>query len=75
VRVPTIKPLDEQSLVDTIASGGQLVVMEDHNKYGGLCGLVAEVLNTYALHRPFRHIAVDDAVVGIGPLNKHRLSN
>jgi transketolase len=78
VHVPTIKPLDEQSLLDSIASGGDLVVVEDHNKYGGLGGLVAEVLNRHAVHRHFRHVAVDDVWSESAPndqlLNKHGLS-
>jgi transketolase len=37
-----------------------LVVVEDHNKYGGLGGLVAEALNRRAVTRHIRHIAVDD---------------
>lgn len=78
VHVPTVKPLDEQSLVDSIATGGQLVVVEDHNKYGGLGGLVAEVLNRHAIQRHFRHIAVDDVFSESAPndqlLDKHGLS-
>jgi transketolase len=78
VHVPTIKPLDEQSLVDEIASGGRLVVVEDHNKYGGLGGLVAEVLNRYTLARYFHHIAVEDVWSESAPnadlLGKHGLS-
>jgi transketolase len=78
VHVSTIKPLDEQSLVDSIDSGGQLVVVEDHNKYGGLGGLVAEVLNRHAVQRHFRHIAVNDVWSESAPndqqLNKHGLS-
>ena len=78
VHVPTIKPLDEQSLVDSIASGPALVVVEDHNKYGGLGGLVAEVLNRHAVQRHFAHIAVDDVWSESAPnddlLTKHGLS-
>jgi len=65
-------------VVDSIASGGQLVVVEDHNKYGGLGGLVAEVLNRHAVQGHFRHIAVDDVWSESAPndllLNKHGLS-
>jgi transketolase len=78
VHVPTIKPLDEQSLVDSVASGGDVVVVEDHNKYGGLGGLMAEVLNRHAVQRPFLHIAVDDVWSESAPndhlLDKHGLS-
>lgn len=78
VHVPTIKPLDEPSLVESIASSRELVVVEDHNKYGGLGGLVAEVLNRHAVQCHFRHIAVDDVWSESAPngdlLDKHGLS-
>jgi len=79
VHVPTIKPLDEQSLMDSVSSGGPLVVVEDHNKYGGLGGLVAEVLNRFGSARHFHHIAVDDVWSESAPnddlLGKHGLSS
>ena len=72
VHVPTIKPLDEESLLEAIGDGGDLVVVEDHNKYGGLGGMVAEVLNAHRVPRHFRHIAVED-VWSESASNDHQL--
>jgi transketolase len=44
VHVPTIKPLDEDAIVAAAERTGLVLTTEDHNKYGGLGGAVAEVL-------------------------------
>ena len=51
VHVPTIKPLDEDAIVAAAEKTGLVLTTEDHNKYGGLGGAVAEVL---AQRRPTR---------------------
>ena len=45
VHVPTIKPLDEDAIVAAAEKTGLVLTTEDHNKYGGLGGAVAEVLS------------------------------
>ncbi|MEJ7635739.1 transketolase C-terminal domain-containing protein [Aeromicrobium sp.] len=44
VHVPTIKPLDEESLCAQLAGVDLVVVVEEHSVIGGLGGLVSEVL-------------------------------
>jgi transketolase len=51
VHVPTIKPLDEEAIVAAAEKTGLVLTTEDHNRYGGLGGAVAEVL---AQRRPTR---------------------
>jgi len=51
VHVPTIKPLDEDAIAAAAEKTGRVLTTEDHNKYGGLGGAVAEVL---AQRRPTR---------------------
>jgi len=51
VHVPTIKPLDEDAIVAAAEKTGLVLTTEDHNRYGGLGGAVAEVL---AQRRPTR---------------------
>ncbi|HEY3111182.1 MAG TPA: transketolase C-terminal domain-containing protein, partial [Chloroflexota bacterium] len=51
VHVPTIKPLDEDAIVTAAEKTGLVLTTEDHNRYGGLGGAVAEVL---AQRRPTR---------------------
>jgi transketolase len=51
VHVPTIKPLDADAIVAAAEKTGLVLTTEDHNRYGGLGGAVAEVL---AQRRPTR---------------------
>jgi transketolase len=44
LHVPTIKPLDEDAIVEAAAKSDLVVTVEDHSIYGGLGGAVAEVL-------------------------------
>lgn len=44
LHVPTIKPLDEDAIVEAAARSDLVVTVEDHSIYGGLGGAVAEVL-------------------------------
>jgi len=44
LHVPTLKPLDEQAIVNAAAATGLVVTAEDHSILGGLGGAVAEVL-------------------------------
>ena len=40
----TVKPLDAEAVVEAAETTGGLVIVEEHQKYGGLGGAVAEVL-------------------------------
>ena len=55
----TIKPFDEQALLDSVKRTGRVVVAEEHQKAGGLGSIVARVLSA---HHPahMEHVAVDD---------------
>jgi transketolase len=44
VHLPTIKPLDEDAVVDAARRTGFVITVEEHNVLGGLGGAVAEVL-------------------------------
>jgi transketolase len=45
LHVPTIKPLDEDAIVEAAAQTNLVLPTEDHTKIGGLGGAVAEVLS------------------------------
>ena len=49
LHLPTLKPLDEEAIVDAAAKTGLVVTAEEHSLIGGLGGAVAETL---AEHRP-----------------------
>ncbi|WP_350258562.1 transketolase family protein [Scrofimicrobium sp. R131] len=65
----TLKPFDEELLL-SVAAGKQLVVtMENHSVYGGLGGIVAEVLATAGLGVPLRRIGVNDQFGQVGTID------
>ena len=49
INIHTIKPLDEQAILDSVSKTGCIVTAEEHNHLGGLGESVARVL---AQHRP-----------------------
>jgi transketolase len=49
LHVPTLKPLDEDAIVEAARRTGRVVTAEDHSIIGGLGGAVAECLGE---HRP-----------------------
>ncbi len=59
INMHTIKPLDEQAILDTAAKTGCVVTAEEHQRNGGLGDSVAQVL---ALNNPtpMEMVAVDD---------------
>ncbi len=60
VDVPTIKPLDENTVVEAARVTGAVVTAEDHTIYGGLGSAVAEVLGEKCPVR-MRRIGIKDA--------------
>lgn len=47
LHVPTIKPLDEDAIIDAARRTGRVVTAEDHTILGGLGGAVAETLSEH----------------------------
>lgn len=60
INIHTIKPLDEEAVLKSVAKTGCVVTAEEHNRLGGLGDSIAQVLvkNTPA---PQEYIAVDDS--------------
>lgn len=44
LHVPTLKPLDEKTIIEAASKTGRVVTVEEHSIIGGLGGAVAEVL-------------------------------
>lgn len=78
IHVPTIKPLDEASLLASLEGCEQVVTVEEHSVIGGLGGLVAETLTTHGRAIPVIRLGLDDAWSESGPndflLDKYGLS-
>ncbi|RSC93027.1 transketolase family protein [Tenacibaculum singaporense] len=60
INIHTIKPLDEDTILKSVAKTGCIVTAEEHNKYGGLGESVARCLATNA-PTPQEFVAVNDS--------------
>lgn len=62
----TIKPLDDEAVVDAALNTGAVFTIEEHSRIGGLGSAVAEVLMECGVHpRLFSRIGLDDAFVSV----------
>lgn len=59
-QVHTIKPFDVQSVLDAAASHRVLITVEEHNIYGGLGGIVSEVVAEHGLSVKVKRIGLPD---------------
>lgn len=60
INIHTIKPLDEEAVLKSVAKTGCVVTAEEHNRLGGLGDSIAQVLVT---HQPVpqEYVAVNDS--------------
>jgi transketolase len=69
LHVPTIKPLDGDTILKECRRSGRLVVVaENHSVVGGLGEAIAGLLMRAAVHPPFHHIGLPDAFLDAGAL-------
>lgn len=69
LHVPTIKPLDVETIRREAARKGRLVIVaENHTEIGGLGEAVARDLMLSGIHPTFRHIALPDEFMAAGAL-------
>ena len=69
LHVPTIKPLDEQTIVrEASRSGRMVVVAENHSTIGGLGEAVAGLLLRSGVTPAFRQVALPDEFLDAGAL-------
>lgn len=62
----TVKPLDEELLLEYAKKTGAVVTAENHNRIGGLRSAVAEALMASCLV-PLEYVAVEDEFGEVGP--------
>ena len=60
IHVPCLKPLDEESLLTRLAGHDLIVTVEEHSVYGGLGGLVAELVTSAGAAPRVERIGVQD---------------
>ncbi len=69
LHVPSIKPLDEQTIINACRQAGRLVVVaENHSVIGGLGEAVAASLMRAQVFPEFKQIALPDAFLDAGAL-------
>ena len=69
LHVPTIKPLDDETILREAGRSGRLVVVaENHSSIGGLGEAVAALLMRHRLNPAFRQLALPDAFLDAGAL-------
>jgi len=69
LHVPTIKPLDVETIVAACRQTGRLVVVaENHTVVGGLGEAVAGALMRARVHPPFAHVGLPDQFLDAGAL-------
>lgn len=59
LNIHTIKPLDEEAVLESVKKTGCVVTAEEHNRYGGLGELIAQTLVTN-MPAPQEFVAVND---------------
>ncbi|MBP6722410.1 MAG: transketolase family protein [Bacteroidia bacterium] len=59
INMHTIKPLDEEAILKSVAKTGRVVTAEEHMRNGGLGDAVAQVLSRH-LPSPHEYVAVND---------------
>ena len=85
INCSSIKPLDEATIIKSIKKTGRLLVIEDHQKIGGLGEALAHSLLSNNYHPQFIHLGVDDKFgqsasdyvtlwdyYGVGPVSLHQ---
>ncbi|WP_448522226.1 transketolase family protein [Schleiferia thermophila] len=60
INIHTIKPIDSEAILNSVAKTGCAVTAEEHNRYGGLGDAVAQVILT-AHPVPQEYVAVNDS--------------
>jgi transketolase len=72
IDVFSIKPLDQQTILESIAKTGFAVTCEEHSVIGGLGAAVAELLslNPDLLKKPLERIGVQDRFGSSGEINE-----
>ena len=60
INCPSIKPLDNETILKSVKKTGRLIVIEDHQKNGGLGEAIATMILESGLSPKFIHLAIDN---------------
>ena len=68
LHVPTLKPLDQDTILHEASQGRLIVCAENHSVIGGLGDAVTSLLMQQQVFTPIKHIALPDAFLDAGAL-------
>lgn len=68
--VPFVKPLDKNSIVESVKKTGKLVTVEEHNIIGGFSSAVCEALVESGVSCKFKAIGIEDRFTETGPYDE-----
>lgn len=68
INIHTIKPIDEESIINSVHKTGAVVTVENHNVIGGLRSAVAEVLSENC-PVPLRSVGIRDSFGQVGKMS------
>lgn len=60
INCPSIKPLDTDTIIRSVKKTGRLIVIEDHQKNGGLGEAIASLILSSQVPTKFIHLGVDN---------------
>ena len=60
VDMPSIKPIDEELIIESAQKTGAIITVENHSIIGGLGSAVAETLMEEGIGLPFKRVGIQD---------------
>lgn len=74
--VHTLKPMDEVKIAEIISKYKKIVILDEHNKIGGLYSALTEIMIAQQVYRPVINLGLEDSfAVGYGTITEVRSSN
>ena len=61
INCSSLKPLDSETILKSVKKTGRCLVIEDHQKNGGLGDAVSNLILTSGIKCKFKHLAIDDS--------------
>lgn len=61
INCSSLKPLDSKTILESVKKTGRCLVIEDHQKNGGLGDAVSNLILKSGIKSKFNHLAVDNS--------------
>ncbi len=74
VDIYRIKPLNEKVLLDCLKDSKRILVLDENNKYGGLCSVISEFVCNYSLYIPVKLFGLPDVYHSVAGSREYILS-